>query len=340
MLAIGLLSAGCGTIPKSRQFAFLSFESVFRKARDVALPGVAARDAVAFTTDSAGAIYVIDYSSRSVRKFDRDGRPLYALGRRGWRPGEFQMPWGIVCDRRDDVYVIDIQTGRINVFDEAGNFSHSLVLPPLVRPAVALTIDASGSLWVGRLEPQIGPRSPLVYKLGPDGKPQLSLLAEDPLVHSLNLTIVGGVKLAGAPSGHLYAAQTVSPKVSVFSRDGHMLGEFGRIPPYYQPPLKFPRRPPTDAGSLDSLLSRWTQLQDIRIVPMERLVLLTFKVHRPVPYAVEIYTEEGQFVVGGVESLLVPACVAPGGRIYLYNPSGAALTLSEFSVSTSREGRR
>jgi hypothetical protein len=172
----------------------------------------------------------------------------------------------------------------------------------------------------------------LLYKIASDGTLLASFYPQSDLVGKLNLSVVGGVELDIDDAGMVYGAQPVSGKVSVFSPDEKMIREFGRTPSFYRPPFKFPARLPADHSGVDKLLNQWTQLNDIQVLPAQHLLILTYSVHSPMAYGIEICRDDGEFVVGEIGSSLMPAFRNSKGHVVFYDPSAENVTLSEFSV--------
>lgn len=70
--------------------------------------------------DNQGSIYVADMSNHRIQKFDRNGKYLQTIGRRGEGPGEFNEPKKLLIDdKTETLYVKDSM--KIKVFDLAGN---------------------------------------------------------------------------------------------------------------------------------------------------------------------------------------------------------------------------
>lgn len=72
---------------------------------------------------SNGDFYVSDgYGNSRVVKFSKDGKYLLAWGKKGSRPGEFDLPHSVQTDSKGLVYVSDRENNRIQTFDENGKF--------------------------------------------------------------------------------------------------------------------------------------------------------------------------------------------------------------------------
>jgi hypothetical protein len=73
--------------------------------------------------DAAGNIFVADgYNNKRVVKIDKNGNFVKAFGSRGRGPGQFEDVHTIQVDHQGNVYVGDRLDGRIDVFDNDGNF--------------------------------------------------------------------------------------------------------------------------------------------------------------------------------------------------------------------------
>jgi len=67
-----------------------------------------------------GDIYIADRQLNEVRKFDREGRYLLTIGRKGQGPGEFQSIRTLSLNKQNDLFVFDNMLGRISIFSERG----------------------------------------------------------------------------------------------------------------------------------------------------------------------------------------------------------------------------
>ena len=102
---------------------------LFYRARSIAL-------------DSDENIYVVDSGNYRIQKFDRQGKYLYTVGRKGEGPGEFSQPYGLYIDSQSFLYVREYR--RLQVFNESGEF---LKVIPLNVNLVDFAVDTEGNLF-------------------------------------------------------------------------------------------------------------------------------------------------------------------------------------------------
>ena len=100
----------------------------------------------------AGDVFVTDgYGNRRVVHFDAEGKFVKAWGEFGSGPGQFVLPHMIVMDSRGTLFVADRNSGRIQLFDQAGKFLEewSNIMMPW-----GLWMSAKDELWVCGTSPQ------------------------------------------------------------------------------------------------------------------------------------------------------------------------------------------
>ena len=76
--------------------------------------------------DSQDNIYVLEYRNNRIQKFNKDGKYLQTIGRKGQGPGELQSPFQILLDSEDNIYINDDR--KIKCFDKEGNFFKEIIL--------------------------------------------------------------------------------------------------------------------------------------------------------------------------------------------------------------------
>lgn len=80
---------------------------------------------ISFTVDDEGHIYVLDWSERAVRKFDRQGKHLFTFGGPGQGPGEFSSPEAIRYLPNGQIMVFEGESQRYSCFTNEGKLSRT-----------------------------------------------------------------------------------------------------------------------------------------------------------------------------------------------------------------------
>lgn len=94
----------------------------------------------------SGDIFVTDgYGNRRIVHLDKSGKFIKAWGEYGSKPGQFILPHAIVVDSQGKLYVADRNSGRIQIFNQEGQFldQWSGMLMPW-----GLSITDNDDLWV------------------------------------------------------------------------------------------------------------------------------------------------------------------------------------------------
>jgi len=124
---------------------------------------VAGNDSLHFNypTDIAvandGSFYVSDgYRNSRVAKFSKEGKYLFEWGKKGNKPGEFNIPHSLAIDENNIIYVADRQNNRVQLFDTAGNFIKELKNDVNVEQLPAVTIDNANHLFAVDYDPTKG----------------------------------------------------------------------------------------------------------------------------------------------------------------------------------------
>jgi len=91
--------------------------------------------------DKDDNIFVLDSGNSRIQKFDKNGRYLMTIGRKGQGPGEFQGFSGAFIDSKSNLYVD--QGHSISVFDNKGKYIRSI---PLGTQSYLFGITADGNI--------------------------------------------------------------------------------------------------------------------------------------------------------------------------------------------------
>ena len=100
-----------------------------------------------------GRILLANSGTAELRFFDPRGRFLFASGRRGSGPGEFQGINWMGLTRGDSILLYDMRQRRFSVLDGTGRFGRSFALPPSVGAAQPAGTLADGTILLAAQEP-------------------------------------------------------------------------------------------------------------------------------------------------------------------------------------------
>ncbi len=97
-------------------------------------------------------LYVSDTQNHTVKVFDKSGKLLFTIGKRGQENGEFSFPSYLALDRKGNLYVVDTFNFRIQIFDLEGKFIKKFgklgdASGRLSRPA-GIGVDSDGNIYV------------------------------------------------------------------------------------------------------------------------------------------------------------------------------------------------
>lgn len=124
--------------------------SVEARIGSVDEPGTALTTVTDGLIDPDGRLFLFQPMSASVRVFSPEGRPVRRIGSPGPGPGEFSSPWSMGW-APEGLYVVDRSSGRIAVFDTAGELVRDWRPPIHVRSDMGFPPVPEALLTGGRV---------------------------------------------------------------------------------------------------------------------------------------------------------------------------------------------
>lgn len=101
------------------------------------------RSAVA--VDDQGNIYVLDVRDCWVKVFDKDGKFLRTVGKKGQGPGEFEGPYQLILSAQNEIIVEELLTRRLTFFSLNGVY---LKRVSLVQAGIAdINMDSAENIY-------------------------------------------------------------------------------------------------------------------------------------------------------------------------------------------------
>lgn len=209
-------------------------------------------------------IYITDVVNKTVHVYDKKDNETILI--EGSDNELFLYPIDVVSDNYGNIYVSDSMNSKIFVFEEDGDFSHTIRPPTLQRPVgIAISVDnkklyivdaVSSQIHVtslkGKFLYSIGKRGfgngefnrPTFIDIGSDGK----LYVTDSMNHRVQILESDGkfirkfgqvgqdIGSFGSPKGisvdnndNIYVSDTMFNVIQVFNQQGELLLVFGNL---------------------------------------------------------------------------------------------------------------
>lgn len=111
-------------IYKSGSVSFIPVQTI---GEDSMPKGVFFEGAATVVTDAKKNIYISDYKANNIKKFDKNGKYIKSIGRKGQGPGEFFMPF-MISVTSDRLIVYDMGNWRLCTLTLEGEFIKSVGL--------------------------------------------------------------------------------------------------------------------------------------------------------------------------------------------------------------------
>lgn len=173
-----------------------------------------------------GRIYVVDGGNHRVVAYDRNGKYLLTIGRKGSGEGQFRDPVGVGTDGKGRVYVADRSNHRIQVFDANGRLQYAF---PVVDEGVPISpIDVAAD-----------PSGSMIFVSGNNNHKLMIFAAPGKLLRQWG----GNGEASGqfrypasvviSPEGDIYVADALNSRVQGFDLEGVLniqVGTWGVLP--------------------------------------------------------------------------------------------------------------
>ncbi|MGC8898645.1 MAG: hypothetical protein ACP5ON_10500 [Bacteroidota bacterium] len=169
---------------------------------------------IAFLPDQS--IVVSDKLDYQLKKFDRFGNMVAAVGRRGKGPGEFSAGPGPIASYNRVIAAADFASPRVDIFSSDLKYQSTFYAQ---GPVFDLQFDAGGNLWVGALS---GAKDKLLFKCNISGR----VLQTVPLRNARGDMFADIFTFTINSEGKIIIAYAVQNKVEIWDTSGNFYREF------------------------------------------------------------------------------------------------------------------
>lgn len=100
----------------------------------------------AVIADKKGNIYICDTNGIEVKKYDKNGKFLWSLNKRGQGPGEFNRPIDIALDKIGNIHVSDQNNRKIEIFSEKGEYKGGFKTE--IGAPLEIAVNSKGFIYI------------------------------------------------------------------------------------------------------------------------------------------------------------------------------------------------
>jgi len=180
--------------------------------------------------DADDNIYIADSERGLVLVYDRDGKFLRYIGKRG-NEGLFHSPTAIAIDRNTGrLFLLDTPRHLLFVLDLEGNILKRIGRPRphaigrAVNEIIPMDFDFPTEIAIGKNEVVVvDSANSRIHVMDLQGNP----VAQFMIRATPGPPLIDEVGVAVDPTGNIYVSNTTDSHIRIYSRDGILLGSFG-----------------------------------------------------------------------------------------------------------------
>jgi hypothetical protein len=94
-----------------------------------------------------GLVYILDQGDDQIKVFERSGKYVRTIGRRGQGPGDLLYPLSMAFDRENNIIIADNYNLRIQAFNPGGNYLYSFKLERAKSPSY-ISVNSNNEILV------------------------------------------------------------------------------------------------------------------------------------------------------------------------------------------------
>lgn len=193
------------------------------------------------SADKDGNIYLIDMTPIKMLKYDKKGKFIEVLVKKGEGPDEISFVINIAIDDLNSrLITLDIQKNSLLLIDMGGNFIKQISLPGY---HYSVNVNLFSEIFIVN-RPSKG--QPIISKLDKEYQETIKFFKYSGKGDFRNLDMKGFL-LDFDSAGNIYAAENLIYKINVFNRDGEPVRTFGKPGRDFRP---FKTNPPLISTSV------------------------------------------------------------------------------------------
>ena len=192
-----------------------------------------------FDVDSQGWIYALDGQTQAIHVFDTDGILVQTVGGEGTGPGEFERANAIDLSTNGQIWVMEMQKGRLTFLDTSGNYLNGERInstgwdyrpypggmDPLGRYNAAVVVEVMDDydLALARFNHDFVPLDTIPIPESSEPREQFELITDGGGMMATSIPFRGSFVWRFSPSGHFWTLLTDKYELAEITADGATL---------------------------------------------------------------------------------------------------------------------
>jgi len=216
--------------------------------------------------DNKGNIWIIDWDTSQLYRFDKNGDSTKLIATSGQGPGELNLPQSIFI-QNEIVFVANF-ANRVSQFNSEGSYIKSFISIDGHFPTSCIASTKEGFIFLGGLRRRTDGntlKGEMIHEYSPEGKYIKSFCPVDERVEHLGLGRFCGIQFDLDENDNIYAVQSVNYKIEVYDKDGNLKERFGERQNYYKEPKLLTPEIERNKDKMENYDKNFTYVMDLII---------------------------------------------------------------------------
>ena len=192
-----------------------------------------------FDVDAQGWIYALDGQTQAIHVFDSDGILVHTVGGEGTGPGEFELAHALDLSANGQIWVMEMQRGRLTFLDATGNylngtrigstgwsyFPYPGGMDPLGRYNAAVVVEVMDDydLALARFNQDFVPLDTIPIPESAEPREQFELITDGGGMMATSIPFRGSFVWRFSPSGNFWTLLTDKYELAEITASGTTL---------------------------------------------------------------------------------------------------------------------
>lgn len=284
-----------------------------------------------------GSLYILDSKDHNIKVFNRKGKFIHCIGRRGKGPGEFDRPWTLTI-LKGNLYITDTRNRRVQILSKKGKYLRSYKAP--VEYGQGMAFDSEGNLYIStkgfrssQLISVYNKEGKLITHMGNLEGNSVNVYNMKKIKNQIQKEKIPDIfkndlLLVVYKKSHLFAVHRSLPKFKKFSLTGKLLAEY----PIKAEEYKSIYQTFLEKNKKEKNPAAFWMLQYVNDLAVDEEGNLYFLLNEPSQMTIYVYDDKGHFKkkLTGVQDDIYRIALSEKG--YLYALSQKTQSIYKFKL--------